>query len=117
MTRAVVNEFTYHSIGLKYRRQKGNRLQFTPKDNQDSLQYLHELFLLMMDADSKRYVTDSNAPVIDLIRKLPALEEATTTVVTREAKLQQEIAVGMAASQGDDPWLVQFQDKYTMFSK
>jgi hypothetical protein len=112
MTRAVVDEFTYPSIGLKYRRQKGHRLQLTPKDNQDILQYLHELLLLMMHADSKRHVTDSNVPVIGLIRKLPVLEEATTTVVTREAKLQQEIAVGMAASQGDDPWLVQLQEEY-----
>jgi hypothetical protein len=113
MTRAVVDDFTYPSISLKYRKQKGNRLQLTPKDNQDSLQYLHELLLLMMDADSKRYVTNSNVPVIiGLIRKLPVLEEATTTVVAKEAKLQQEIEVGIAASQGGDPWLVQLQEQY-----
>ncbi len=60
LMRAEKDEFYYPSISDKYRaKTKKRKMKMTPSDNQNELEYLQELVILMMKADSRRGATDN----------------------------------------------------------
>jgi hypothetical protein len=81
LLRAEKDEFTYPSIGQKYRaNNKKKKLKMTPSDNQNDLVYLQELVVLMMKADSRRGAVDNDDVTLEgLLRKVPTLNVETTS--------------------------------------
>ncbi len=68
----------------------------------------------MIIADSRRN-TNANAidpVVIGLVRNNPMLSLALTDPLSIKAKQQQAVAVGLTATQIDDPWLVMLDEEY-----
>ncbi len=68
----------------------------------------------MMVADSRR---DPNPNIKDavmtgLVRSNPVLSLASTDSISIKVKQQQQIAIGLAATQVDDPWLVMLDQEY-----
>jgi hypothetical protein len=58
--RAENDDFSYPSIGDKYRaNSKKRKLKMTPKDSQNEIEYLQELMILMMKADPRRGAIDT----------------------------------------------------------
>ena len=76
LLRAENDEFTYPSIGDKYRTQtKKRKIKMTPSNSQNDLEYLKELVILMMKADSCHGAVDNEAVALSgLLRKVPTLK-------------------------------------------
>ena len=81
---------------------------------QDKVAYLKELLELMMVADSRRNPKAiCNDPLLSgLVRNNPVLSLASTDPRSVKAKRQQDVAVGLTATQIDDPWLVMLDAEY-----
>jgi hypothetical protein len=101
------DEFTYPSIGPKYRKKnKQQKLKMTPSDKQNDRDYLQELVLLMMKADSRRGALDTEAVALEgLLRTVPTLNVETTSAHALKRRKQLETEVCLEATQVDDPWL------------
>jgi hypothetical protein len=114
LLRAEKDEFTYPSIGQKYRsNNKKKKLKMTPNDNQNDLMYLQELVILMMKADSRRGAVDSDAITLEgLLRKVPTLNVQTTSASALQLRKQMEDKVSLEATQVDDPWLLFLSREY-----
>ena len=114
LVRAEKDEFYYASIGDKYRANtKKRKIKMTPSDNQNEMDYLKDLVILMMKADSRRGACDQAEVVLSgLLRKVPTLNVYSTNA--RALKLRQELdeRVAIKATQGDDPWLVELTHEY-----
>ena len=114
LMRAEKDECNYSSIGDKYRaKTKKRKIKMTPSDNQNEIEYLKELVILMMKADSRRGASDqAEVALSGLLRKVPTLNVNSTNA--RAMKLRQELEerVAIKATQGDDPWLVELTDEY-----
>jgi hypothetical protein len=80
----------------------------------DKVSYLKKLVELMMLADSRRNPNAiSKDPVLSgLVRNNPVLSLGSTDPLSIKAKQQQAVAVGLTASQIDDPWLVILDAEY-----
>jgi beta-phosphoglucomutase-like phosphatase (HAD superfamily) len=107
LLRAEKDEFTYPSIGPKYRtKNKQQKLKMTPSDKQNDRDYLQELVLLMMKADSRRGALDTEAVALEgLLRTVPTLNVETTSAHALKRRKQLETEVCLEATQVDDPWL------------
>jgi len=68
----------------------------------------------MIIADSRRNASANTTDpgVIGLVRNNPVLSLASTDPLSVKAKQQQAIAVGLTATQIDDPWLVMLDEEY-----
>ena len=82
--------------------------------HQDKVQYLKKFVGLMIIADSRRNTNaNGNDPgIIGLVRNNPVLSLASTDPLSIKAKQQQAVAVGLTATQIDDPWLVMLDEEY-----
>jgi hypothetical protein len=114
LMRAENDEFDYPSIGDKYRTQsKKKKLKMTPSDNQNGLEYLQELNVLMLKADSRRGAVDHDDVALSgLLRKVPTLNVSTTNATALKLRLQLEQRVCLQAQQTDDPWLLFLTKEY-----
>ena len=114
LLRAENDEFTYPSIGDKYRTQtKKRKIKMTPSNSQNDLEYLKELVILMTKADSRRgAVTNETIPMSGLLRKVPTLNVQSTNATALKLRKQMEDAVCVQATQADDPWLLFLTAEY-----
>jgi hypothetical protein len=114
LMRAEKDEFNYASIGDKYRANtKKRKIKMTPSDNQNEIEYLKELVVLMMKADSRRGACDhSEVALSGLIRKVPTLNVNSTNARALKLRRELEERLALKATQGDDPWLVFLTDEY-----
>jgi hypothetical protein len=114
LLRAEKDEFNYPSIGDKYRaKTKKRKIKMTPSDHQNEIEYLKELVILMLKADSRRGACDqSEVPLSGLIRKVPTLNVNSTNARVLKLRKDLEDRVAIQATQGDDPWLVYLTDDY-----
>jgi hypothetical protein len=116
LLRAEEDEFTYPSIGDKYRTQtKKRKLKMTPRNSQNDMEYLKELVILMMKADSRRgAVTNETIALSGLLRKVPTLNVLVQSTNATALRLRQnmEDAVCVQATQADDPWLLFLTAEY-----
>jgi hypothetical protein len=89
--RAENDEFNYPSIGEKYRANtKKRKLKLTPNNNQNEIEYLQELVILMMKADSRRGAIDNEDVALSgLVRVLPTLNVHSTNA--RALKLRKDM--------------------------
>jgi hypothetical protein len=114
LMRAEKDEFNYPSIGDKCRaKTKKRNIKMTPSNHQNEIEYLKELVILMLKADSRRGACDqSEVAHSGLLRKVPTLNVNSTNA--RALKLRQELEerVAIKATQVDDPWLVYLTDEY-----
>ena len=114
LLRAEKDEFTYPSIGLKYRtKNKKQKLKMTPSDNQNDREYLQELVVLMMKADFRRGALDTEAVALEgLLPTVPTLNLETTSAHALKLRKQLETKVCLQATQVDDPWLIFLTREY-----
>ncbi len=114
LMRAENGKFNYPSIGDKYRTQsKKKKLKMSPSDNQNELEYLQELNVLMLKADSRRGAVDHDDVALSgLLRKVPTLNVNTTNATALKLRLQLEQRVCLQAQQTDDPWLLFITKEY-----
>jgi hypothetical protein len=106
-------KFTYPSIGPAFRAKDGRNLKKTPSNGEDKVEYLNNLLLQMMKADSRRgVITDENPSLNGLVRSNPVINLASTDLISIRAKQQQQIAVGLQVAQCDDPWLIDLEHEY-----
>jgi hypothetical protein len=112
--RAENDDFSYPSIGDKYRANtKKRKLKMTPNDSQNEIEYLQELVILMMKADSRRgAIENENIPISGLVRVVPTLNVHSTNARALKLRKEMEERVSVTAAQGDDPWLVFLTDEY-----
>jgi hypothetical protein len=112
--RAENDDFSYPSIGDKYRaNSKKRKLKMTPKDSQNEIEYLQELVILMMKADSRRGAIDTeDIPISGLVRVVPTVNVHSTNARALKLRREMEERVSVTAAQGDDPWLVFLTDEY-----
>ncbi len=112
--RAEKDAFTYPSIGDKYHtKNKTKKLKMTPSDKQNELEYLKELVIPMMKADSRRGAINTEPIALEgLLRKVPTLNVGTTSAHALQLRKEMETAVCLQATQTDDPWLIFFTTQY-----
>jgi hypothetical protein len=112
--RAEKDAFTYPSIGDKYRtNNKKKKLKMTPSDKQNELEYLKELVIHMMKADSRRGAINTEPIALEgLLRKVPTLNVGTTSSNALQLRKNMETAVCLQATQTDDPWLIFLTTQY-----
>jgi hypothetical protein len=108
------DEFYYPSIGQKYRtKNKKQKLKMTPSDSSNDREYLQELVVLMMKADSRRGALDTEAiPLEGLLRTVPTLNVETTSAHALNLRKQLDTKVCLQATQVDDPWLIFLTREY-----
>jgi hypothetical protein len=83
-------KFTYPSIGPAFRAKDGRNLKKTPSNGEDKVEYLKNLMLQMMKADSRRgVITDENPTLNGLVRSNPVINLASTDPISIRAKQQQ----------------------------
>ncbi len=89
-------------------------ITLSPSMHKDKVSYLKKLVELMMLADSRRNpnANSNDLALIGLVRNNPVLSLATTDPLSMKAKQQQVVAVGLTATQIDDPWLVMLDEEY-----
>ena len=112
--RAEKDGFTYPSIGDKYRtNNKKKKLKMTPSDQQNELEYLKELVIHMMKADSRRGAVNTEPIALEgLLRKVPTLNVGTTSANALKLRKDMETAACLQATQMDDPWLIFLTTQY-----
>jgi hypothetical protein len=114
LMRAEKDEFNYPTIGDKYRANtKKRKMKMTPSDNENEIEYLQELVILMMKADSRRGAIDNEeVSVSGLVQKVPTLNVHLTNARALKLRKDMEDRVCLQAAQGDNPWLVFLTDEY-----
>jgi hypothetical protein len=114
LMRSEKDEFNYPSISDKYRaKTKKRKLKMTPSDNQNEMEYLKELVMLMMKADSRRGAIDTGDVALSgLVRRVPTLNVNSTNARALKLRKDMEDRVCLQAAQGDDPWLVFLTEEY-----
>lgn len=111
--RAGIDKYTYPEIGAVYRDKAGKKLKMTPSNGEDKHEHIKKLVLLMMKADSRRQPSMGVEPHLSgLVRLNPVINCTSTDPVSRRAKEQQDIAVGLRIAQEDDPWLIMLDQEY-----
>jgi hypothetical protein len=102
--RDSIDKFTYPGIGTRFRDKSGRKLKMTPSNGEDKHDHLKELVLQMMKADTRRQPSTAVEPTLSgLVRLNPIINSASTDPVSKRAKEQQDIAIGLKAMQSDDP--------------
>ncbi len=67
----------------------------------------------MMQADTRRQPSGDLQPRLSgLVHLNPVINSASTDPLSTRAKAQQDIAIGLQAAQGDDPWLMTLDKEY-----
>jgi hypothetical protein len=85
----------------------------TPSDSSNDREYLQELVVLMMKADSRRGALDTEAiPLEGLLRTVPTLNVETTSAHALNLRKQLDTKVCLQATQVDDPWLIFLTREY-----
>jgi hypothetical protein len=114
LMRAEKDEFNYPSIGDKYRANtKKRKMKMSPSDNQNEIEYLKELVILMMKADSRRRaIGNEEVTVSGLVRQVPTLNIHSTNARALKLRQDMEDRISLKATQGDDPWLVFLTAEY-----
>ena len=111
--RAAIDQFKYPEIGLTYRDKSGKKLKMTPSKGEDKHLYIKDLVLRMMRADARReHTMDEPRNLTGLVRINPVINAASTDPVSKRAKEQQDIAIGLQVTQADDPWLLTLDAEY-----
>jgi hypothetical protein len=112
--RAGIDKYTYPEIGGVYRDKAGKKLKMKPSNGEDKHEHIKKLVLLMMKADSRRQpISMGVAPNLSgLVRLNPVINSTSTDPVSRRAKEQQDIAVGLRITQEDDQWLLTLDLEY-----
>jgi len=84
-----------------------------PSDSQNEVEYLHELVVLMLKADSRRGAVENAAVGLSgLLRVVPTLNVLSTTATALNLRLQMEERLCLNAQQTDDPWLLFLTKEY-----
>ena len=114
LMRAENDEFTYPSIGEKYRTQnKKKKIKMKPSDSQSEVDYLQELVVLMLKADSRRGAVANEAVGLSgLLRVVPTLNVLSTNATALKLRQQMEERLCLNAQQTDDPWLLFLTKEY-----
>ena len=114
LMRAENDDFTYPSIGAKYRSQnKKKKIKMKPSDSQSEVDYLQELVILMLKADSRRGAVDNEAVGLSgLLRVVPTLNVQSTNATALKLRQQMEERLCLNAQQTDDPWLLFLTKEY-----
>ena len=114
LMRAENDDFTYPSIGAKYRSQnKKKKIKMKPSDSQSEVEYLQELVILMLKADSRRGAVDNEAVGLSgLLRVVPTLNVQSTNATALKLRQQMEERLCLNAQQTDDPWLLFLTKEY-----
>jgi hypothetical protein len=85
----------------------------TLSNGEDKHDHLKELVLKMMKADTRCQPSTAVEPTLSgLVRLNPIINCASTDPVSKRAKKQQDIAIGLKAIQSDDPWVVELDREY-----
>jgi hypothetical protein len=83
------------------------KLKMTPSDNQNDLEYLQELVLQMMKADSRRGAVDTQPVALEgLLRRVATINVGTTSANALKLRKQMESDECFQATQAADPWLL-----------
>ena len=114
LMRAENDGYTYPSIGAKYRTQsKKKKIKMMSNDSQSEVDYLQELVVLMLKADSRRGAVDSEAVALSgLLRAVPTLNVLSTNAKALKLRQQMEDRLCQNAQQTDDPWLLFLSKEY-----
>ncbi len=86
----------------------------TPQDKSDTLVYINKLMMKMMDADSKRGRPEAEPAMqlSGLLRTVPTLSHESTNPQAVAAKQALDNTRTIAATQGDDLWLLFLEKEY-----